>query len=165
MEIEKKFIVDERILRKHIPDYQKYSYKEIYQKYIAVTDDEEIRIRLTQKGCNKKYLITHKKGKGNIREEKEFEIGIELAKKIWENIDDTPINKIRYYIPYKNKTIELDIFINTTLKAFAEIEFDTIEEMNNFEFPAWFGKETKLKNKDIYKNIQEGLYKREIRYS
>lgn len=52
------------------------------------------------------------------------------------------INKDRYIIPYKNHKIELDIFKDKYEGViFAEIEFESVEIANNFDWPKWFGKE------------------------
>ena len=62
-----------------------------------------------------------------------------------EKADGRIIKKTRYLIPYKNNTIELDVF-DDTLKPLiiAEIEFDTKEAALAFIPPAWFDKDVTL---------------------
>ncbi|MFW6312000.1 MAG: CYTH domain-containing protein [Promethearchaeota archaeon] len=153
-EIEKKFIVWGLPEDLNLFDYE---CSDIIQGYLIASDDKELRIRK----IDDKYYMTYKQGKGNIREEWE----VELTKKEGLNaidrlFSDKYIKKTRYYIPYKGKTIELDIMYNVPFHL-AEIEFDSVEEMNNFEFPDWFDKETDIKNKYIYKKLRSEGFEKE----
>ena len=74
------------------------------------------------------------------------EIEKEIDEKTYNSLEKNDkyitINKDRYIIPYKNHKIELDIFKDKYEGIiFAEIEFESVEIANNFEFPKWFGKE------------------------
>ena len=146
-EIEKKFIIRKIPKNLNLFDYER---SEILQGYILASNDKELRIRK----MDDYYYLTYKQGKGNIRDEWEIKLtkkeGAQVFNKI---ITDKYIKKIRYYIPYKNKTIELDIIPNIPFNL-AEIEFDSVEEMNNFKFPGWFGEETDIKNKDIFNQLK-----------
>lgn len=148
-EIEKKFIIKKLPKDLNLFDYD---YSEIIQGYLIASEDKELRIRQ----IDDEYYMTYKQGKGDVREEWEVELaeseGINAINRLFA---DKYIKKIRYYIPYKNKTIELDIIPNVPFN-FAEIEFDSVVEMNNFEFPNWFGEETDIKNKDIYNKLRSG---------
>lgn len=163
-EIEKKFYVNKNDILVLDLD-NNYEKIKIGQKYIAITNNEEMRVRRKSDGKTDKCYITYKKGNGCIRDECEFEVSKEFANKIWGNINKRPIYKTRYLIPYKGKIIELDVFKNLTLKAVAEIEFDNEEEMDNFEFPEWFEDECEKSNSDLYEDINEGVYDRKLRYS
>jgi adenylate cyclase len=158
-EIEKKFEIDIDA----VPDLQNFKQKCIVQYYLGITKlgttkDEELRLRKVFNQKETHCYVTYKKGKGNIRDEQEFEISEELLHKLWNRDNSRPIAKTRYEIPYKDKIIELDIFNTPSGLAAAEIEFESEEEMNNFKYPEWFKKECKWSNKDIWEKLQNGHY-------
>ncbi|MFW6029401.1 MAG: hypothetical protein ACOCRO_04025 [Halanaerobiales bacterium] len=167
-EIEKKFFVD----KNYRPPKDVETIK-IYQNYLLIKDDFEIRLRAAKHYDKNKKLIkqsftkTSKKGSGDIREEKTKHLTKEQFKQEYKDCIGDPLYKIRHLIPYKNKTIELDIFPEKryNIPTVAEIEFDSEKEMNNFNFPDWFKEETSLKNKDIFIKFNEGFYDRPLRYS
>lgn len=137
IEIEKKFLVN------YIPDLKDCKCFYIKQGYISTNPV----LRIRQK--DEKYIFTFK-GKGDIsREEIEKEITKEEFDNLWLKIEGQPIIKSRYIIPLENGLIaELDIY-DGNLKGFknVEVEFDSIEEAENFIPPDWFGE-------DITKNIK-----------
>lgn len=112
----------------------------------------ELRVRKTICSNKKMFELTSKFGKGNKRYEQTTTLTEKEFNLIYYLNDDKPIHKIRYIIPYQDKKIELDIFDNYNT-SFAEIEFDSEEEMENFDYPDWFGKEVEITNKDIFKFI------------
>ncbi len=137
IEIEKKFLVN------YIPDLKDCKCFYIKQGYISTNPV----LRIRQK--DEKYIFTFK-GKGDIsREEIEKEITKEEFDNLWLKIEGQPIIKSRYIIPLENGLIaELDIY-DGNLKGFknVEVEFDSIEQAENFIPPDWFGE-------DITKNIK-----------
>lgn len=158
-EIEKKFRI------KYIPkDLDVKEELLLSQNYFAVTDNAEWRIR---KKTNSKgetvYKETHKEGKGEVRKEKEWKLDKDIGEITFNNQEKVykPINKKRFLIPYKGKTVEMDIFSDEDVcdfvggKGVAEIEFESVEEMNSFEFPKWFGEEVNFSNSDIWKHINK----------
>ena len=52
------------------------------------------------------------------------------------------MKKTRYKIPYRNWTIELDVYQYKArgLKV-AEVEFDSKRDAREFEAPSWFGRD------------------------
>jgi len=146
LEIERKFLV------KNVPkNLHMYEHKEIQQGYISSENHDELRVRK----IGNMYYRTIKNTidiQKNIREEEETILSIEEFKALWTQTANAQIYKTRYYIPYKEKIIELDIFkaANQGL-ILAEIETITVEK--DIILPTWFGKEVtnnaKYKNKNL----------------
>ena len=68
------------------------------------------------------------------------------------------LQKIRYLIPYKGHEIELDIYKwNLQWLIVAEIEFQSNDECENFEYPERFGKD--VTNDIEFKNRNLALMK------
>lgn len=148
-EIERKFYVDVS----HI-DFDRLDYRFIAQSYLTKTEDQEVRIRKTRLTNNReKYYLQVKTGKGEVREEQSIEIMGSTYQELKWTIDKRPLIKSRYYIDYKGKTIELDKYLDKCLRPVAEIEFNSVEEMNNFDYPDWFGKECEKTNYNFYIEI------------
>mgnify|MGYP003456369698 CR=1 FL=1 len=127
MEIERKFLVGT------LPSLDGYKHSEIVQGYTSFSP--EIRVRR----LDNKYYRTEK-GEGMIlREENEWEISKEEAEKMFKEVKTNLIEKTRYYISYNKYTIELDIYKGIFKGLIvAEVEFETLEEANNFTPPEWF---------------------------
>lgn len=135
VEIERKFIVSGDIAKDY---YEKamngqYEYKKIEQAYL--TTNPVIRVRKS----NDKYYMTYK-GKGFIeREEYNLPLTEEAYMTLREKADGNIISKTRVLIPYDRYTIELDIFDKPFEKmTIAEVEFETLDDANNFSKPEWF---------------------------
>lgn len=142
VEIEKKFLLE------NLPiNIDRFKSNNITQGYVSI--NPEIRIRSIN---NETFYLT-KKGNGTLfRKEKEKEIDIEKFNKLVNKYEPKMIYKTRYYIPLTAKlTAEVDVFKDNLegLKT-VEVEFETIEEANNFIIPNWFGKE--VTNDPNYKN-------------
>jgi CYTH domain-containing protein len=101
---------------------------------------KDLEIRLREKGSQR--FITVKQGRGRIRQEEEIRIGKENFDKLWPIVRDTRVIKKRFRIPYKQITIELDIYQgrHRGLRV-AEVEFSSKREADSFEPPQWFGRE------------------------
>ena len=127
MEIERKFLVGE------LPDLNGVKSSEIVQGYVSFSP--EIRVRR----LDDKYYRTEK-GEGMVvRTESEWEISKEEAEKMFKEVRTNLIEKTRYYISYNKHTIELDIYKGIFKGLIvAEVEFESIEEANNFTPPEWF---------------------------
>lgn len=127
MEIERKFLVGS------LPNLDGVKSSEIVQGYVSFSP--EIRVRQ----LDDKYYRTEK-GEGMIlREENEWEISKKEAEKMFQEVKTNLIEKTRYYIPYNKYTIELDIYKGIFKGLIvAEVEFETLEEANNFTPPEWF---------------------------
>ena len=149
MEIERKFLIN------NIDnlDLTKYKKKSIIQDYLYFDRLSCIRKRKIESNNEIKYTYTIKTDKTGISvNEIEKEIDEKTYNSLEKNDKYITINKDRYIIPYKNHKIELDIFKDKYEGIiFAEIEFESVEIANNFEFPKWFGKEvsSKITNSDM----------------
>lgn len=128
MEIERKFTIKE--LPKNLNDYPCLHIEQGYLNTAPV-----VRIRKQ----NDDYILTYK-GKGMLVRE---EYNLPLTKEAYEHLkpkcDGNIISKKRYQIPYRNFTIELDVFDPPFAPLImAEVEFDSVETANAFQQPDWF---------------------------
>lgn len=132
IEIERKFLV------KKIPDnLDTYEMIDMTQGYLNTSP--VVRVRKE----NDDYILTYK-GSGLLSHS---EYNLPLNKEAFEHLlkkcDGIIISKSRYKIPIENNlTAELDIFKGDldSLKL-VEVEFDSVEEANNFIPPEWFGED------------------------
>jgi CYTH domain-containing protein len=111
----------------------------IAQGYIAVgSDGTEVRLRNKQG----RYTQTVKAGSGLSRLETEVVLSGDQFEALWIHTGGRRLEKDRYEVPYRDVTIELDVFRGTLEGlVIAEVEFGTIEDSERFEPPAWFGEE------------------------
>lgn len=130
MEIERKFTI------KTMPNLTAFPTKKIVQAYLNT--DPVIRIRKE----NEDYYLTYK-GKGLLaREEYNLPLNKESFEHLLKKADGIIISKTRYCIPYKNHTIELDIFEDDLAPlVIAEVEFESEKEATAFTPPDWFLKD------------------------
>lgn len=130
MEIERKFLIDK------LPKLDGYKSDVIAQAYISI--NPEVRVR--KKG--EKYFHTEKGEGAMVRSEHEWEIDEREYLDGVSKSEGRIIEKKRYYIPYQNYTIELDIYEGRhTGLIVCEVEFASESEANDFVAPKWFGKE------------------------
>ena len=122
-----------------------------------MTDPEGRIIRYRQKGG--KWYKTHKlpTDHPSKREEDEVEISEAEFSANWAQTEGRRIDKFRYHIPFRDHTIELDVFLGDSLgKMMAEVEFDSTEEADAFVAPNWLGpevtKDKRYGNGDIAEN-------------
>ncbi len=110
----------------------------IMQGYLWIGEDREARIR--QYG--KKYFFTLKDGNGLSREETEVVINKKQFDQLWPATEQLQIEKVRYRVPWKGYTVEVDLF-EGVLKGLriAEVEFPDEEAAASFEPPPWCGQE------------------------
>lgn len=128
MEIERKYLV--RTLPENLDSF---THAEIEQAYIS--RDPVIRIRKK----NDQYILTIK-GHGLLeREEHELLLSEESYLNLKKKTEGKVVSKTRYFIPYKNLTIEFDVFHgHMEGLLMAEVEFSSVEESESFEKPDWF---------------------------
>ncbi|TWR29008.1 CYTH domain-containing protein [Mucilaginibacter pallidiroseus] len=133
IEIERKFLVD------HIKwaAFNKPEGNVYRQGYILSDVSRTVRIRVT----NKSAFITLKGGTTGIsRSEFEYEIPIAEGIEILKGFAVSSIEKVRYNIPYKGHTWEVDVFEGDNAGLIvAEIELQSEEAI--FEKPDWVTKE------------------------
>lgn len=136
MEIEKKYL-----LKNLPPDLSDFEYLNIEQGYIHT--NPVIRIRKQ----NSEYILAVKNSafintslKGAVTEELETLLTQEQYTSLLPLVTSHIIKKTRYLIPYNNHTLELDIY-HDRLEGLStvEVEFNTVDELNSFIAPDWFG--------------------------
>ncbi len=140
MEIERKFLIIDSV-----EEWKKFPSKQIEQGYLC-TKGCTLRIRkaddvcyltlkrnLTAKGANASAIVNH---------EVEEEIPLSSYEALSEKTEGNVVRKVRYYIPYGEHTIELDVFQGRLEGlVLAEIEYHSIEEAEQLSVPGWFGPE------------------------
>lgn len=136
MEIEKKYLVKQ--LPENLDSYPSF---ELEQCYLCKSPT----LRVRKKGND--YILTYKNRvkpvDGNeklcVSEETELPLTRESYEHLREKADGKRITKTRYYIPYMEYTIELDVF-HGDYEGFylAEVEFTTEEDSGKFRPPDWF---------------------------
>lgn len=146
MEIERKFLADISGL-----DLNEYQHAELEQGYLCV--DPVVRVRKSDDN----YYLTYK-GSGLMARE---EYNLPLTKSAYEQLikkcDGVIIKKRRHMIPYGKYTIELDIFESPLSPLImAEVEFESVEEANDFTGPEWFLKEVTEDRRYHNSNMSKG---------
>lgn len=135
MEIEKKYLTGK------LPDnLDSYDYHIIEQAYL--TTNPVIRARRE----DDEYYMTYKGNGADDTALAHTEYNLPLTKESYDTLkskaDGNIITKKRILIPYMQYTIELDIFDDPFAPlVIAEVEFDTVEDSDEFIPPEWFGQE------------------------
>jgi CYTH domain-containing protein len=130
VEIERKFLV-----ARPPEDLARHSHQAIAQGYLAIGDDGvEVRIRRTPAEA----LLTIKAGRGTVRLEEELPISEERFATLWPWTQGRRIEKVRYRVPTKGATIEVDVY-DGALRGLviAEVEFDSRAARDDFRPPGW----------------------------
>ncbi len=146
-EIERKFLITE------LPfDLNNLKKSEISQSYISARPT--LRIRKSDDN----YFFTVK-GMGKLsRQEFEMAITPDEYQNLQKLVKGNTIEKQRYFIPLENSlTAELDVYegeLNGLMTV--EVEFNDLEESEQFTAPLWFGKE--LTNDSRYSNSSLSQY-------
>ena len=149
-EIERKYLIDIKKVGKlsnGIP---------IKQGYIETKDKTVVRIRIYGKEA---YLTLKGANKGISRSEYEYEISIEDAQDIIDELCTGPvIDKTRYTIDFSEKTWEIDIFHGENEGLIvAEVELDS--EQETIDLPDWVSTEVTGQEKYYNSNLLENPYK------
>ena len=101
-EIERKFLV------KRLPDgLTSFPHDEIMQGYLAI-EEGGVQVRLRQKGSIRS--LTYKRGNRRAREEREIRLSAEQFDALWPATAGRRLTKIRYEVPWREHTIEIDIY-------------------------------------------------------
>jgi adenylate cyclase len=136
------------------------SRKTIEQTYLALTEEEEIRVRkLSSEGSAPVYTHTYKRGHGLSRGEAEYEISEQIYRQLLENTGRAPLVKTRTKVTAgSDKIVEIDEYHQFNLLT-VEVEFDSEEEALAFTPPAWFGSEVgsemEYRNKELWASVQK----------
>ena len=142
LEIERKWLVKEEILKKqdciHLEDFD---YRDISQGYLCAVP--VIRIRKSIKKSGESHYMLSYKGRGLLeREEYNLPLTAEAYESLKGKIEGRLIEKRRYILPFGKYKIELDIFKGKLEGLiYAEVEFPSKEEAENFSAPEWFNRE------------------------
>ena len=143
-EIERKFTI------KHLPgDLGSYDHHLIEQAYL--TTEPVIRVRRE----DDRYYMTYKGVGGDNTSLSHEEYNLPLTSEAYETLsskaDGNIIRKTRYLIPYKEHTIELDVFAEPVKDLIiAEVEFDTTADADDFTPPDWFKED--VTDREEYRN-------------
>lgn len=134
----------------------------IEQTYLAIHEDEELRLRrLTNVDTGETTCVhTFKRGSGLVREEIEVGIAPGLYEQLIERVAYAPLLKTRIACRTAGVDgyVEIDEYEQLKLLV-AEVEFTDEASANAFVPPAWFGEEIssskKYSNKAIWRKLQE----------
>lgn len=145
MEIERKFTI------KTLPPLSPYPFHQIEQAYLNT--DPVIRIRK----CDEEYYLTYK-GEGLLsREEYNLPLNRASYNHLRSKADGIILCKKRYIIPYEKYKIELDIFSSPYENLMiAEVEFNSVEEAENFIPPTWFDQDVTYNPSYHNSNLSKG---------
>ncbi|MBA2943464.1 CYTH domain-containing protein [Paenibacillus sp. CGMCC 1.16610] len=131
-------------------DIKLVSKQYIYQTYLAFSEDQEIRVRkLVDSSGESHFTHTFKSGHGMVREEIEYNISETVYKQLLDHTGLIPLEKIRTTVEHAGLYYEIDEYKQVDL-AVVEVEFPSIEAAEQFEAPAWFGRE--LGSEDEFRN-------------
>lgn len=147
-EIERKFLL------KRLPDgLADYPHEEIAQGYLSV-ERGGVQVRLRKKGGVRSF--TYKRGNKSEREEREIRVSAEQFNALWPATEGRRLSKIRYDIPFGERTIEVDVYTGRhDGVVVAEVEFPDEESCGNFVPPDWFGED--VTGKSRYSNVLMAL--------
>jgi len=140
MEIERKFVLQ------GLPEGV-HSERKIMQGYLLF--NPEVRLR--------KIAGEHKltiKSEGTLmREEKEHAIPEELFNLLWPLSDANVVRKTRYQLDYNDLVLEVDVYSGKHEGLITlECEFQSTEEAEGFELPAWVGPAIDVTHDPRFKN-------------
>jgi adenylate cyclase len=110
----------------------------IERGYLAVSAESEVRVRR----IGAELVLTVKRGSGLERFEDEIEIAQEQSRALWRATEGHRLTKRRFYAPVGQWTAQVDVHggdLDGLITA--EVEFDSREESEAFDQPAWFGAE------------------------
>ncbi len=159
-EIERKFLLDrtpEELIA--AGSFQRRSQQTIEQTYLALDEQQEVRVRrLVDADTGEvEYTHTFKQGNGMSREEIEYSITESIYDQLFRASGAVPLTKTRTTGEWNGFTVELDRYEQLDLTV-AEVEFDSLEEAQAFSPPDWFGEDISSKreysNKKVWKELQ-----------
>lgn len=153
-EFERKFILD------RMPtDIVGYIIDRVFikQDYLAITEDEEVRIRKMSSSFGDVYFHTIKQGSGLERDEFEVRIKKETYRSLLP-IDTVSLCKDRFIVKIDGVKMEIDCYESELNDlTIVEVEFDTAQEAVNFTPPLWLGEDVTndkhYKNHNLWKKI------------
>jgi len=133
IEIEHKYLVDKIKWQEIKADRS----VEMIQAYMVSEADKTIRVRIAGEEA---FLTIKGKTKGASRAEFEYEIPVDEAKELIEKFCTKTVEKRRFYVVFRGKTWEIDVFSGKNEGLIvAEIELDS--ETEQYDKPDWVTKE------------------------
>ncbi len=134
-EIERKWLVE---LHSLPPKSGAYPYKEFMAGWF---EGKKGSIRIRKEG--RQYFKVKKFGSGLVRDLGPGDIKITKTKfdKLWPKTKGRRLWKRRYFIPYRNLVLELDVYHDFKNLYTVEVEFKTVAEAKKFKPLKWFGRE------------------------
>jgi len=160
LEIERKFLLPEHPTALIEGNNLKVlSEQRIEQTYLAIDENQEIRVRriVDLASGDVSYTHTFKLGNGLSREEVEYSISNSIYEQVVKAFGFVPLTKNRVTAEWDGRIIEIDTYDQIELSVL-EVEFDSEEAANAFAAPAWFGKdissERQYSNKKVWRELQ-----------
>lgn len=161
LEIERKFLLPQ------FPDLiieeaelKVLSEQRIEQTYLAMDENQELRVRRIVDLASGEVSFTHtfKLGNGLSREEIEYSISESIYEQLIKAFGFVPLTKNRVTAEWAGRIIEIDTYDQIELSVL-EIEFDSENAAHAFIAPGWFGKdissEREYSNKKVWRQLQE----------
>lgn len=161
LEIERKFLLPE--FPSPLVEEAKLkvlSEQRIEQTYLAIDENQELRVRriVDLDSGEVTYTHTFKLGNGLLREEIEYSISESIYGQVIKAFGFVPLTKNRITAEWNGRVIEIDTYDQIELSVL-EVEFDSEEAANTFQAPDWFGKdissERQYSNKKVWRELQE----------
>jgi adenylate cyclase len=147
-EIERKFL-----LKRFPPGLKKVPHDTIVPGYLAVGRGG-LQVRLRKKGVVRS--LTFKQGTKGVREEREIRLSVDQFDALWPATVGRRLTKVRYDVPWKGRTIEIDIYRGRLSGlVVAEVEFDNQRSCAAFQPPDWIGRDVTGEAK--YSNVALAL--------
>jgi adenylate cyclase len=154
VECERKFLVTT------LPrDRSRYPHSLIQQGYLAITAPGSPGNEVRMRRIGTRTVLTVKQGHGVSRWETEIVLSPACARLLWPMTRGLRITKVRYEIPYRGLTIELDVYRGAGRGlVVAEVEFPSERASRSFVPPSWFGRE--VTGRKEYSNSQLAITQR-----
>jgi adenylate cyclase len=160
LEIERKFLLPQfpSVLIEE-EELRVLSEQKIEQTYLAMDENQELRVRRLVDLASGEVSYTHtfKLGNGLSREEIEYSISESIYEQVIMAFGFVPLTKNRITAEWNGRIIEIDTYDQIELSVL-EVEFDSEEAANSFMAPEWFGKdissERQYSNKKVWRELQ-----------
>ncbi|MFD2670016.1 CYTH domain-containing protein [Marinicrinis sediminis] len=130
------------------------------QTYLAHTRDQEVRIRkISDLNHSEQCEYTHtiKQGFGMTREEFELKLLPEIYEQLLASLGKIPLQKTRTTLAWETYKLEIDEYHQYDMQV-VEVEFDSVEQAEQFQPPPWFGNEVgveeEYRNKTMWAKLQ-----------
>ena len=136
------------------------SNQRIEQTYLALDDDQELRVRriVDEQSGATEFTHTFKRGVGISREEVEYSISASIYDQVMHAFGAVPLTKNRITARFEDIIVEIDCYDQIELIV-VEVEFESIEEAERFVAPEWFGKDISVakeySNKKVWRELQQ----------